>query len=384
MLRALLLAPQVALLVFVAYSILTSLPGLPRPARTPSGQRHTRFLVLVPAHDEAAVIDGIVCDLLRQDYPRDRFRVVVVADRCSDDTAAIAAAGGAEVLARNTGAPGKGPALAAGLAECGRGEDAVVVLDADNRVPAGLLARFDDEVSAGATVVQAYLDTVNPGAGLISLATALTYWAGNRAVQLARSRLGWSVDLGGTGMCLTTTAMDAVGGFGGSLTEDQELAVRLVLAGQRVDWIHDVRVRDEKPRSVGVAVRQRARWVAGRRTLARQFVRPLLAEGWRRRSWEPVDVALRLLQPGRSFIALISAVLVVMAIVWPSTFLLPATVWAGATIVQLVWPLPFLVREDVPVRYLLAYPVVTLIAALWAPIRIVSRLQRGWYHTPHG
>jgi cellulose synthase/poly-beta-1,6-N-acetylglucosamine synthase-like glycosyltransferase len=260
----------------------------------------------------------------------------------------------------------------------------VVVLDADNRVPADLLARFDDELSAGATVVQAYLDTVNPGAGLISLATALTYWAGNRAVQLARSRLGWSADLGGTGMCLTTAALDAVGGFGGSLTEDQELAVRLVLAGQSVDWMHDVRVRDEKPRTVGVAVRQRARWVAGKRALARQFVRPLLAQGWRRRAWEPVDVALRLLQPGRSFIALLSAILLVVAALWPSIYLLPAAVWAGATIVQLVWPLPFLVREDVPVRYLLAYPVVTLIAALWAPIRIVSRLQRGWYHTPHG
>jgi cellulose synthase/poly-beta-1,6-N-acetylglucosamine synthase-like glycosyltransferase len=384
MLRALLLAPQVALLVFVAYSILTSLPGLPRPARTPPGERRTRFLVLVPAHDEAAVIGGLVSELVCQDYPRDRFRVVVLADRCSDDTAAVASAGGAEVLVRSTGAPGKGPALAAGLDECGRGEDAVVVLDADNRVPADLLARFDDELSAGATVVQAYLDTVNPGAGLISLATALTYWAGNRAVQLARSRLGWSADLGGTGMCLTTAALDAVGGFGGSLTEDQELAVRLVLAGQSVDWMHDVRVRDEKPRTVGVAVRQRARWVAGKRALARQFVRPLLAQGWRRRAWEPVDVALRLLQPGRSFIALLSAILLVVAALWPSIYLLPAAVWAGATIVQLVWPLPFLVREDVPVRYLLAYPVVTLIAALWAPIRIVSRLQRGWYHTPHG
>jgi hypothetical protein len=41
-------------------------------------------------------------------------------------------------------------------------------------------------------------------------------------VQLARTNLGWTSDLGGTGMCLTAAAIAAVGGFGTSLVEDQE------------------------------------------------------------------------------------------------------------------------------------------------------------------
>ena len=71
----------------------------------------------------------------------------------------------------------------------------------------------------------------NPDASALTTAAALSYWASNRMVQLARRNLGWSADLGGTGMCLTGEALAAVGGFGTSATEDQELVARLVLAG---------------------------------------------------------------------------------------------------------------------------------------------------------
>src|SRR5262245_54143654 len=48
----------------------------------------TRVAVLVPAHDEAELIARCVRSLLDQTYPSDRYEVVVIADNCSDDTAA--------------------------------------------------------------------------------------------------------------------------------------------------------------------------------------------------------------------------------------------------------------------------------------------------------
>ena len=61
-------------------------------------------------------------------------------------------------------------------------------------------------------------------------------------------------------MCITEAALAAAGGFGDSLVEDQELGVRLFLSGHRVRWLHDVRIADEKPVAVEVAIRQRSRW----------------------------------------------------------------------------------------------------------------------------
>lgn len=385
MLRALAWALQAAVLALIAYNLVTALWGWPTPSPAPRGVRRTRFRVLVPAHDEQAVITGILTDLAAQDHPAELVEVVVVADRCNDDTVALARPL-ARVIERTEGAPGKGPALRSVLvAEPLTDGEALVVLDADNRIPPDLLTRFADEIDAGHHALQAYLDVLDPDGSLLVTASALTYWAGNRMVQLARSNLAWSADLGGTGMCLTATAMTAIGGYGDSLTEDQELGVRLVVAGHRVTWLHDVKVRDEKPSDLGVAVLQRARWMAGKREVARTHVRSLLTAARAQRSWAPLDMVLRLLQPGRSFVALLSGLLTVLAGILDTPLLLPWPVWAATTLVQVLAPLPFLARDGVEPRYLARYPLATVIAALWIPVRIMSRGARAaaWYHTPH-
>jgi hypothetical protein len=104
----------------------------------------------------------------------------------------------------------------------------------------------------------------------------------------------------------------------------------------------------------------------------------------RRRSAGLADLAVRLVQPGRTFLALLSAVLAVIAGVTGWSWLLPWWVWTGAAGVQFLAPIPFLARDGVPARYLVRYPLLVLIALLWLPVRIISRVTRGrWYHTPH-
>jgi hypothetical protein len=384
MLRLLFRAAQGALIGLAAYNAVTALWGWPDRSPASRGARRRRFRVVVPAHDEQSVVAGVVADVAVQDYPADLVETWVVADRCRDDTAEVAVAAGARVAERDEEPPGKGAALAWYLASHPlEGDEALVVLDADNRAPSGLLARFADELDAGHRVLQAYLDVSNPDASLLTTASALSYWAGNRMVQLARTNLGWSADLGGTGMCFTADALESVGGFGESLTEDQEIGARLALAGIPVVWLHDVRIRDEKPPTVAATVGQRARWMAGKRAVARRYAGRFLGEGVARRDPGLVDQAIRLLQPGRSFVALVSGVATVAAAAIGGGWFLPWPVWAAATGVQVLEPVPFLLRDGVPARYVVRYPLLVVLAALWAPIRFASRRTRGWFHTPH-
>lgn len=384
MLRAIGFGLQILLLTLIAYNLMTALWGWPDPTRAPRGARRQRFVVVIPAHDEAGVVTTLVTDLRASDYPADAFTVWVIADRCTDATAAASRAAGASVAERTSGEGGKGAALAWFLERHPLGEgDALVVFDADNRVSADLLGRFADEIERGATVVQAYVDTTRPGESWVSLASALSYWAGNRMVQLSRHNLGWSPELAGTGMALSAEALSAVGGFRDSLVEDRELSVRLALAGIRVTWMHDVRVRDEKPVTVGVVVRQRARWAAGKRQVARRHLGRLLGTGLRRREWRHIDQALRLVQPSRAFVAVISAGLAIGAVFESRGWFLPWPVWVAAAGAQFLLPLPFLVRDRVPWRWVLGYPLLAGLAVLWIPIQIVSRRVGGWSRTPH-
>lgn len=380
MLRVVGLIAQASLIALVLYNAVTALWGWPDRRQAPAGPRTRQLRVVVPAHDEAVVLPGLLADLGATEYPSERLEVWVLADRCRDDTAELARAAGAEVDERGEGPPGKGPALAWHLDRhpLGRGE-VLVVFDADNRVPPHTLARIADEIDQGHTVVQCYLDATNPGASPLAEAAALSYWAGNRMVQLARTNLGWAADLGGTGMALTTEAIEAAGGFADSLTEDQDLGVRLLLAGHRVEWLHDVRIRDEKPTTLAVTVRQRARWMAGKRAARRRHLLALLSRPTPAR----IDMAVRLVQPGRSFVALLTAGLTLVAALFSPHWMLPWQLWAAATLVQVLQPLPFLARDGVPAPRIARYPLLVLLAALWVPIRVVSTRVTGWYHTPH-
>jgi cellulose synthase/poly-beta-1,6-N-acetylglucosamine synthase-like glycosyltransferase len=375
---------EILVLVFVAYGAVTALFGWPTPRIASRGDRTRRFRIVIPAHDEAHVLGALLSDITEQDYSRPLVTTWVVADRCKDDTAAVAAAAGAAVDTRTVGSSGKGAALDWHLQRHPLAEDEVLlVVDADNRIPPNLLARFADELDAGSEVLQAYLDVTNPGASPLATAGAVSYWASNRMIQQARRRLGWSADLGGTGMAMTAPALERAGGFGDSLAEDADLGVRLTLAGATVDWVHDVRVADEKPATLAATVGQRARWAAGRRAAARRHFLALVGESVRRRSLGLFDLALRLIQPGRTLLALLSGVVTAAALVWAPHWLLPAPWWLVATGIQVLAPLPFLVRDGVPARYVVRYPALLLLAGLAIPIRLVSRVRRTWYHTRH-
>jgi len=375
MLRALLLILELALLALIAYNLAVALFGWKNPTPARPSAESSRFVIVIPAHNEERVIARPVNDLTEQLRPGDQLWVL--ADRCTDATGAVARTNGAKVAERPTGPDGKGVALGWFLSEHPLAPDqALVVVDADNHLPAQLLERFAAELAAGYAVLQAFLDVTNPDQSPVATASALSYWASNRMVQLARTNLGWPADLGGSGMCITATALQAAGGFGNSLVEDQDLGIRCFLAGYPVRWLHDVRIGDEKPSTAAVAMRQRSRWISGRRTLARRWLPKLLARG------QPAafDLALRLVQPSRIGVAMLSALVAVASALGAP--LLPWPLWAAVAFGQLVIPIPFLLRDGVPVRYLGSYPLLVLLPVLKLAGRF--RRNRGWYHTPHG
>jgi cellulose synthase/poly-beta-1,6-N-acetylglucosamine synthase-like glycosyltransferase len=327
MLRSIAWTAQFILLALIAYNAITAMWGWKVPAPARPGSRARRVRVVIPAHNEEKVIEGILEDLAHQSYPDDHYRVWVLADRCGDRTVELARQK-AEVIERHEGPDGKGAAIAWYLAQQPLAEEeALVILDADNRVPVSLLERVADEIDDGHDVLQVYLDVGNPDDTMLTVASALTYWSSNRMVQLARRNLGWSCDLGGTGTVLTKGALREVGGFGNSVTEDQEMAVRLALRNVQVTWLHDVRVSDEKPRGVGEATRQRARWMAGKKAVAKRYLGELFLGALRQRRWELFDLALRLVQPGRSFVALASAAVMLAAFWSQSPYFLDWRIW---------------------------------------------------------
>lgn len=263
----------------------------------------TRFRVLVPAHNEAALIADTMEALARLDYPRELFEVHVVADNCTDTTAELVRAAGFEAHERHDLTnPGKGPALGWLLDQLPdrTGSDAAFVLiDADTIVDPGLLSVFDATLRGGATVVQGHYavldDDAGGNVGFRAAALAVRHYVR----PLGRTELGGSSGLYGNGMAFAEPVARA-NRWSDHLVEDIELAIKLLLDGGRVEFAPDALVRAEMPETLEDATSQNQRWEAGRAQVAATFVPSLVdAAAAKRhgRRWAYLDATLDLTLP---------------------------------------------------------------------------------------
>ncbi len=286
----------------LALTLLSGKLAAQRPA-----SRTIRFDLIVPAHDEAPIIERTIASLQRIDWPNDRFRIVVIADNCTDATASVAALAGAEVLERNDPSRrGKGYALQHGFATSRerRWADAVVVVDADSDVSPNILAAFAARIQTGHYAVQAHYGVRNPMASwrtrLITIATAAFMQLRSRA----RERLHLSCGIRGNGWCATHRLLELVPYRAFSLAEDVEYGIAIGLAGHRVAYADEAHAYSDMVAGADVAGTQRQRWEHGRFQLVRAQTIPLLAHALRRRSGLCLDLAVDLLVLPLSYVAL--------------------------------------------------------------------------------
>lgn len=262
------------LMILLFYQLFVSFFGFKK--NTKNYQDHDpkqRFLVLVPAHNEEAVIADMIENLSHMDYPRDMYDFYILADNCTDRTADIARKMGANVLESHKDGPdaptGKPIALQKALKALeGYHEkyDMVMFFDADNLVDANMFREINSQYlshNGEADIIQCYLGAKNRK-GLVALFYYMSYTITNRFFQYAKSLLGVNSVIGGTGFAVTTSYLYERGGWNVmSLTEDFELQVEATCDGKRILWNNNVRIYDEKPTRFRASFRQRTRWAQG-------------------------------------------------------------------------------------------------------------------------
>lgn len=297
------------------YLLLFTLLSRASPMALRSSQR-LRFDVIVPAHNEAAVIEGVVASLRKLDWPADGFRILVIADNCTDSTAALARAAGAEVLERHdTECRGKGYALDFAFHES-RAHGwayAVVVIDADTEVSANLLEAFAARIECGAKVIQAHYGVLNSQASWRTRLMAIAMASFHRVRSRARERLRLSCGIRGNGWCITHRLLHQVPYRAYSLTEDIEYGIDLGLAGYRVHYADEAHVAAMMVSGEQAARTQRQRWEGGRWQLIRTKTLPLLRAAMGSGGGVCLDLALDLLVLPLSYVAVNVALLTVLA-----------------------------------------------------------------------
>ena len=238
----------------------------------------SRFLIVIPAHDEEGAIGATVRSCQALDYDPGLFSIYVIADNCTDATAVEAREAGALVIERSDpNLRSKGHALDYFFTQIpeGRpdaGHDATVLIDADTVVDPSLLKVFDRALSEGKDWLQGYYTVRNPDASWRTRMMTYAFSLANGVWMLGLDALGLGVGLKGNGMCFSTAGLRRVPWKAHGLVEDMEFALTLRTLGERVHFEPEARVFGEMvSRGGSGAASQRRRWEAGRRSLRGKF-----------------------------------------------------------------------------------------------------------------
>lgn len=339
-----LLAPLLLVnLVFIAETTLGLGRGRKRQWQwqAPAG----RAAIIVPAHNEQRVIGHTISALTAAGS--EQFQILVVADNCTDDTAAIARDYSVTVIERSDPTlRGKGHALA--FAREFLRQDppaAVIVLDADCRIDKQsleTLATASQQVQRPAQAINLLEPSLSSGP-LVQL-SCFAFLIKNLVRQRGLQRLAGSVHLTGTGMSLPWALFDRADLATSSIVEDIRLGIELGQGGAHPFLVEESIVWSAHAEQSNT-LDQRSRWEGGFLALARATAPGLIARGVRDLSPRAILAGLDLLVPPLALLALVNgaAMLVLAALAatnvttWMTPLILGASGVAAAMVLLLAW-----------------------------------------------
>jgi len=386
---------QIIIFLFTMYYFVIGFCGMWRKKEKKILIPQKTFAVIVAAHNEEQVIGQLIDNLHNLEYPKELYDIYVIADNCTDNTPLIAEQAGAIVCQRNNlEKVGKGFAMEwmfAKLFELERKYDAVAIFDADNLVHPRFLLEMNNRLCKGDKLIQGYLDAKNPYDTWVSGTFAIAFWVIDHIWHLAKTNIGLSSVLGGTGMCITTDVLKKHGWGATCLTEDMEFTMKSLVEGIKTTWAHDAIVYDEKPLTFKQSWNQRKRWAQGQFDVAHRFIPKMLKAGIQQRDIRILDGCLHLLQPHFLILSTFFVVISYLQLLFPPFYtniynFMPSELLTIIMLGQYILPIIILLKIRVKPKawfYLLLYPVFIY---SWIPIVFLGFIHRNeheWSHTKH-
>lgn len=236
--------------------------------KIPKAQKQHTYAFFIAAHNEEAVIANLVQSIKAQDYPSELIDIFVVADACTDETAARAREAGAIVYERNDLArKGKSWVMDYGfdriLNEYPGKHEAFIIFDADNLLAPDYVTIMNDAFDQGYLALTSYRNSKNFGSSWISAAYSIWFLREARFLNNARMLCGTSCAVSGSGYLVSSKIVEAMHGWDfHTLTEDIQFSTFCAVHGIQIGYA-PAEFFDEQPLTLSASIKQRRRWVKG-------------------------------------------------------------------------------------------------------------------------
>lgn len=224
--------------------------------------KFSTIAVLVPCYKEDVVIHYTVEQLLLLDYPREAFKVFVIADSLKPTTIAKLREQPIEVIEVQFERSMKSRSLNYALAHIKEPFDIALVVDADNVLCEDFLKQINSLFINGTKVIQGQRVAKNADTSMAVL-DGLSESINNHLLRKSHSTVGLSSALIGSGMAFPFEYLKEVMADIDTPVEDKALQLAIVGRGDKIWYQEGAIIYDEKVTSTEAYKNQRRRWIAG-------------------------------------------------------------------------------------------------------------------------
>jgi cellulose synthase/poly-beta-1,6-N-acetylglucosamine synthase-like glycosyltransferase len=263
-----------------------------------------KFAIIVPAHNEEQIIDKLLQSVMEVNFPEDKYELIIIADNCSDNTAAICREFGASVYERFDDVKrGKPYALNWILTQINIDSyDAFTIIDADTAIDKDYLLEMNKFINRGCEAIQGYFGILNPKDNWLTRLMIIPGVIKFYQRYAVKNYLGISCPLMGNGMCFSKSTIKKSGWNAYSLTENWEYYIQLLLDNINVFFAAKAVIYSHAVIKLQHGETQRKRWTRGIMGVFLDYKSRLLSRVFGRKGYQFADALLELLSPSYSML----------------------------------------------------------------------------------
>lgn len=235
--------------------------NVPYRVKKPLTDKKNRFVVFIPGYKEDAVIYQVAKEVLEQDYPKELYDVIVIADSFQQKTLNALRKLPITVNEVSFDKSTKAKALNSTMEDLPDDlYDVVLIIDADNVLAPDFISKMNDSINAGYQVVQGHRAAKNSRG--FAFLDAVSEEINNNIYSKGHRAIGMSSRLAGSGMAFSYALYKNTMRHIDSVAEDKEVELRLLKSGHTFEYRHDAICYDEKVSQAQVFNNQRSRWIS--------------------------------------------------------------------------------------------------------------------------
>ncbi|WP_350288938.1 glycosyltransferase family 2 protein [uncultured Croceitalea sp.] len=349
-----------------------------------------KFAVLIPGYKEDNVIIEVAKKALEQSYDQALYDVVVIADSFKERTLQKLAELPIKLVEVSFEKSTKSKALNKAMEVIGDQYHIALILDADNIMAFDFIERINNAFNKGYTVVQGHRIAKNTNTPMAVL-DAISEEVNNHIFRKGHRVLGLSSALIGSGMAFdyhffkTIMAnVNAVGGF------DKELELKLLQDRNKIEYLHEALVLDEKVQKTEVFSNQRKRWLSAQFIYFKRYIGTGIKELFLNGNVDFADKVYQMISPPRILLAGIVVIITILysllyGIGLATSLTIPLKLWlviCTLTVIAFIMAIPLKFYSLNTLKALLTLP--KAFALMFFSLFKLKGANKKFIHTQHG